>query len=119
MAAQTRQPDAVFRAGAGGNWPGAPEFPAGGLTSLPVGRRYRSGAQPRPEANRWHANRRFTGSTEIGRQLSEQCAKDIKSVAELGGNAPFIVLTMPIRDKAVEGAGFEVSRNAGRSCPRQ
>ncbi len=34
----------------------------------------------------------FTGSTEIGRQLMEQCAKDIKKVSlELGGNAPFIV----------------------------
>ena len=31
----------------------------------------------------------FTGSTEIGRQLMEQCAKDIKKVSlELGGNAP-------------------------------
>ncbi len=41
----------------------------------------------------------FTGLTEIGCQLMEQCAKDIKKVSlELGGNAPFIVsLTMPIR----------------------
>ena len=34
----------------------------------------------------------FTGSTEIGRQLMAECAKDIKKVSlELGGNAPFIV----------------------------
>ena len=40
----------------------------------------------------WCASCSFTGSTEIGRQLMEQCAKDIKKVSlELGGNAPFIV----------------------------
>ncbi|MFC2973126.1 aldehyde dehydrogenase family protein, partial [Azotobacter bryophylli] len=34
----------------------------------------------------------FTGSTEIGRQLMAECARDIKKVSlELGGNAPFIV----------------------------
>ena len=47
----------------------------------------------------------FTGSTEIGRQLMEQCAKDIKKVSlELGGNAPFIVFDDADLDKAVEGA---------------
>ncbi|MBZ4261265.1 aldehyde dehydrogenase family protein, partial [Mycobacterium tuberculosis] len=47
----------------------------------------------------------FTGSTEIGRQLMEQCAKDIKKVSlELGGNAPFIVFDDADIDKAVEGA---------------
>nr|WP_225623150.1 aldehyde dehydrogenase family protein [Salmonella enterica] len=46
----------------------------------------------------------FTGSTEIGRQLMEQCAKDIKKVSlELGGNAPFIVFDDADLDKAVEG----------------
>lgn len=45
----------------------------------------------------------FTGSTEIGRQLMEQCAKDIKKVSlELGGNAPFIVFDDADLDKAVE-----------------
>ena len=44
----------------------------------------------------------FTGSTEIGRQLMEQCAKDIKKVSlELGGNAPFIVFDDADLDKAV------------------
>ena len=34
----------------------------------------------------------FTGSTNVGRILMEQCAHDIKKVSlELGGNAPFIV----------------------------
>ncbi|WP_459655647.1 aldehyde dehydrogenase family protein, partial [Achromobacter xylosoxidans] len=34
----------------------------------------------------------FTGSTEVGRTLMEQCAPTIKKLSlELGGNAPFIV----------------------------
>lgn len=68
----------------------------------------------------------FTGSTEIGRQLMEQCAKDIKKVSlELGGNAPFIVFDDADLDKAVEGAlcdehgimliADEVQSGAGRT----
>ena len=54
----------------------------------------------------------FTGSTEIGRQLMEQCAKDIKKVSlELGGNAPFIVFDDADLDKAVEGALASKFRN--------
>ncbi|MEN0617375.1 NADP-dependent succinate-semialdehyde dehydrogenase [Klebsiella indica] len=59
----------------------------------------------------------FTGSTEIGRQLMEQCAKDIKKVSlELGGNAPFIVFDDADLDKAVEGAMASKFRNAGQTC---
>ncbi|EPQ1613209.1 TPA: NADP-dependent succinate-semialdehyde dehydrogenase [Klebsiella pneumoniae] len=59
----------------------------------------------------------FTGSTEIGRQLMEQCAKDIKKVSlELGGNAPFIVFDDADLDKAVEGALVSKFRNAGQTC---
>ena len=59
----------------------------------------------------------FTGSTEIGRQLMEQCAKDIKKVSlELGGNAPFIVFDDADLDKAVEGALAAKFRNAGQTC---
>ena len=59
----------------------------------------------------------FTGSTEIGRQLMEQCAKDIKKVSlELGGNAPFIVFDDADLDKAVEGALASTFRNAGQTC---
>ena len=58
----------------------------------------------------------FTGSTEIGRQLMEQCAKDIKKVSlELGGNAPFIVFDDADLDKA-EGALASKFRNAGQTC---
>ncbi|WP_297196608.1 NADP-dependent succinate-semialdehyde dehydrogenase [uncultured Pluralibacter sp.] len=59
----------------------------------------------------------FTGSTDIGRQLMEQCAKDIKKVSlELGGNAPFIVFDDADLDKAVEGALASKFRNAGQTC---
>ena len=59
----------------------------------------------------------FTGSTEIGRQLMEQCAKDIKKVSlELGGNAPFIVFDDADLDKVVEGALASKFRNAGQTC---
>lgn len=57
----------------------------------------------------------FTGSTEIGRQLMEQCAKDIKKVSlELGGNAPFIVFDDADLDKAVEGAWLRSFATPGR-----
>ncbi|MDX6842898.1 NADP-dependent succinate-semialdehyde dehydrogenase [Hafnia paralvei] len=59
----------------------------------------------------------FTGSTEIGRHLMQQCAKDIKKVSlELGGNAPFIVFDDADLDKAVEGALASKFRNAGQTC---
>ena len=59
----------------------------------------------------------FTGSTEIGRKLMEECAKDIKKVSlELGGNAPFIVFDDADLDKAVEGAIISKYRNNGQTC---
>ena len=59
----------------------------------------------------------FTGSTEIGRQIMEKCARDIKKVSlELGGNAPFIVFDDADLDAAVEGALASKFRNAGQTC---
>jgi succinate-semialdehyde dehydrogenase/glutarate-semialdehyde dehydrogenase len=59
----------------------------------------------------------FTGSTEIGRQLMAECAKDIKKVSlELGGNSPFIVFEDADLDAAVEGALASKYRNAGQTC---
>jgi succinate-semialdehyde dehydrogenase/glutarate-semialdehyde dehydrogenase len=59
----------------------------------------------------------FTGSTEIGRQLMAECAKDIKKISlELGGNAPFIVFDDADLDAAVEGALASKYRNAGQTC---
>jgi succinate-semialdehyde dehydrogenase / glutarate-semialdehyde dehydrogenase len=59
----------------------------------------------------------FTGSTEIGRKLMEQCSPTIKKLGlELGGNAPFIVFDDADLDKAVQGAMASKYRNAGQTC---
>ena len=59
----------------------------------------------------------FTGSTEVGRKLIEQCAPTVKKVSmELGGNAPFIVFNDADLDAAVEGAIASKYRNAGQTC---
>lgn len=59
----------------------------------------------------------FTGSTEIGKVLIEQCARTVKKVGmELGGNAPFIVFDDADLDKAVVGAMASKYRNAGQTC---
>lgn len=59
----------------------------------------------------------FTGSTEIGKVLLEQCAKTVKKASmELGGNAPFIVFGDADIDKAVEGAMICKFRNGGQTC---
>ena len=59
----------------------------------------------------------FTGSTEVGRKLIEQCAPTVKKVSmELGGNAPFIVFDDADLAAAVEGAIASKYRNAGQTC---
>jgi succinate-semialdehyde dehydrogenase/glutarate-semialdehyde dehydrogenase len=59
----------------------------------------------------------FTGSTEVGRLLMQQCAPTIKKLSlELGGNAPFIVFDDADVDAAVEGALMSKYRNSGQTC---
>jgi succinate-semialdehyde dehydrogenase/glutarate-semialdehyde dehydrogenase len=59
----------------------------------------------------------FTGSTQVGRILMQQCAPTIKKLSlELGGNAPFIVFDDADLDAAVEGAIASKYRNAGQTC---
>ena len=59
----------------------------------------------------------FTGSTEIGKVLMEQCARTVKKMSmELGGNAPFIVFNDADVDAAVEGAIASKFRNTGQTC---
>jgi succinate-semialdehyde dehydrogenase / glutarate-semialdehyde dehydrogenase len=59
----------------------------------------------------------FTGSTEIGKLLMAQCAKQVKKVSlELGGNAPFIVFGDADLDAAVAGALICKFRNSGQTC---
>lgn len=59
----------------------------------------------------------FTGSTEIGAMLLEQCAPTIKKTSmELGGNAPFIVFDDADVEAAVQGAIAAKYRNCGQAC---
>ena len=59
----------------------------------------------------------FTGSTEIGKKLIEQCASTVKKVSmELGGNAPFIVFDDADIDAAIVGAMQSKYRNTGQTC---
>jgi succinate-semialdehyde dehydrogenase / glutarate-semialdehyde dehydrogenase len=59
----------------------------------------------------------FTGSTETGKLLMQQCAGTVKKVSlELGGNAPFIVFDDADIEAAVKGAIASKYRNAGQTC---
>lgn len=59
----------------------------------------------------------FTGSTEVGKQLIQECAGTVKRTSmELGGNAPFIVFDDADLDAAVVGAMASKYRNAGQTC---
>ena len=79
---------------------GQPEVVGGVLTASPVVRKLS-----------------FTGSTEVGRLLLEQCAGTIKKVSmELGGNAPFIIFADADLDRAVAGVMISKFRNGGQTC---
>ena len=79
---------------------GAPKDIGGEMTSNPIVRKLT-----------------FTGSTQVGRLLAEQCAPTIKKLSQvLGGNAPFIVFDDADLDAAVEGAIASKYRNAGQTC---
>ena len=59
----------------------------------------------------------FTGSTEVGRLLLEQCAGQIlRTSMELGGNAPFLVFPDADLDAALHGAMIAKMRNMGQAC---
>ena len=59
----------------------------------------------------------FTGSTNVGKILLEQCAeKVLRTSMELGGNAPFIVFEDADLDEAVAGAMAAKMRNMGEAC---
>jgi succinate-semialdehyde dehydrogenase/glutarate-semialdehyde dehydrogenase len=59
----------------------------------------------------------FTGSTEVGRMLLRRAAdKVLKTVMELGGNAPFIVFDDADIDAAVEGAMIAKMRHSAETC---
>ncbi len=59
----------------------------------------------------------FSGSTEVGKLLMEQCAGTVKKLSlELGGNAPFIAFDDADIEMAVKGAIASKYRNAGQTC---
>ena len=62
-------------------------------------------------------NLSFTGSTEVGRVLLKEAAdRVIRCSMELGGNAPFLVLSDANVDEAVSGALLAKMRNGGAAC---
>ena len=62
-------------------------------------------------------NLSFTGSTEVGRVLLKEAAdRIIRCSMELGGNAPFLVLSDANVDDAVAGALLAKMRNGGAAC---
>lgn len=59
----------------------------------------------------------FTGSTQVGRLLLEQCAeKVLRTSMELGGNAPVLVFDDADLEEAVEGVFAAKMRNMGEAC---
>jgi succinate-semialdehyde dehydrogenase/glutarate-semialdehyde dehydrogenase len=59
----------------------------------------------------------FTGSVEAGRNVGEECARELKgSVLELGGKDPMIVLPDADLEHAVAGALWGGFANAGQTC---
>lgn len=59
----------------------------------------------------------FTGSTEVGRVLLRTASENVlKCAMELGGNAPFLVLSDANLDAALDGAMVAKMRNGGQAC---
>ncbi|MFC4732543.1 NAD-dependent succinate-semialdehyde dehydrogenase [Salipiger abyssi] len=59
----------------------------------------------------------YTGSTEVGRNIMEQCAATVKRVSlELGGHAPFIVFGDADFEAAVAGAIAAKYQTGGQDC---
>ena len=90
-------------------------LPAGVMNVVPSARATAIGAEL--TSNPTVRKVSFTGSTEIGKLLMQQCAQGVKKVSlELGGNAPFIVFDDADLDAAVAGAMASKYRNAGQTC---
>ena len=59
----------------------------------------------------------FTGSTKVGRIIAARCAEHLtRSVLELGGKAPLVVLADAEQDEAVAAACFGAFMNSGQIC---
>ena len=59
----------------------------------------------------------FTGSTRVGREVAEKCARRLVGCSlELGGKNPMIVLADADLDRAAEGAVRDCFANSGQLC---
>jgi acyl-CoA reductase-like NAD-dependent aldehyde dehydrogenase len=59
----------------------------------------------------------FTGSTRVGRIIAEKAATQLKrTLLELGGKAPFVVLADADLDEAAAAASFGAFMNSGQIC---
>src|SRR3954454_25008325 len=59
----------------------------------------------------------FTGSTKVGRIIASKAAEHLKrTLLELGGKAPMVVLRDADLDEAVNAAGFGAFMNSGQIC---
>ena len=59
----------------------------------------------------------FTGSTRVGRIVAAKCAEHMKrSLLELGGKAPMVVLADADLDAAADAASFGAFMNSGQIC---
>jgi succinate-semialdehyde dehydrogenase/glutarate-semialdehyde dehydrogenase len=68
-------------------------------------------------ANQYISGITFTGSEAAGSKVAELAGKHIKkSVLELGGSDPFIVLSDADINRVMESAVFARMQNAGQSC---
>jgi len=90
-------------------------IPAGVVNLLPT-------SNPLPVAGEVLANRAvrkitFTGSTEVGKEIAEKAAQQLKRVSlELGGHAPFIVFSDADPSHAARGASLVKFLNTGQAC---
>src|SRR3954471_18324304 len=59
----------------------------------------------------------FTGSTKVGKIIASKAAEHLKrTLLELGGKAPMVVLPDADLDEAVNAAGFGAFMNSGQIC---
>ena len=59
----------------------------------------------------------FTGSTRVGKQIVQTCAKDLKRVTlELGGKSPSLIFADADLEKAAIGAALAIFFNSGQVC---
>jgi len=59
----------------------------------------------------------FTGSTAVGRQISQVAATGLKKVTlELGGKSPMVMLADAALESAIPGAAMAIYANHGQNC---